>query len=331
MCVTGSWSVESGRTEERLLYLHIILKNYVGICEAGYDVTVTLLLYSHGYDFERFIHTEKYMCERIGRSINIKFEYFQLRPLPNNMIAGWTTKGDLAIRHREVFLREKKNFDLFIVQEDDVSIDTTNLRLFSKSLCAFRQTRYFPGLYDSEIKNGTKYLSWRLRSGTFSKVDKRIIFQVSHVDWGGRAYIIPSYDLATLVLNATAWIDPSQVTGHDFNPTVASSSWMKNLKKIAIFIDSDEWRGGDIHHLSNKYIHKPISNENFNMPTEDEMAVVFNSCSKYSKDSYGISFVNITGDNCKACLDGDGTVRFTSSIEPGALRRMLVKFTCVWD
>ena len=69
-----------------------------------------------------------FCCPPIGCSINqsniaVRLEFFQHRKLPNG---AYGTKGDLAIRYREIFLRELDNYDTFIVQEDD-SVDSVDI------------------------------------------------------------------------------------------------------------------------------------------------------------------------------------------------------------
>eukprot|EP00982_Pelagococcus_subviridis_P007289 30535-Pelagococcus_subviridis.AAC.3 len=330
-CITGSWSFEGGRTNERLLYLHVILKNYVGICEAGYTVKVVLLLYSQAVDFEKFISVHNYRCERISASITIQVMYFELRPIPKGAHgSGHFKNGDLAIRHREVFLRHRSDFDVFIVQEDDVSVEASNLDLFRVSLCAFKSSNYYPALYDSEIKNGTRYLSWRFRAGKIMKFGNKTIFQTSHPDWGGRAYIITSYDLRNLVKDPSEWVDPTQVKG-EFNPAVASSTWFVKMRNLAVFIDTDEWRGGDIHHLSNRFVHFDPADKYFDMPTLQEVSEVFRSCIRarnVTGDLDPRSSVRFFGDECKACLDGEGTILFTSELRSKLPRRLDVKLEC---
>ncbi len=327
-CVTGSWSSAKGRTEERLLYLDVILRNYVQLCESGYDVSVVLILYSHGRDFPRYVSPEKYRCERTKKAIRITFDFFPLRPIPATTISGKNTDGDLAIRHREVFARERKKYDLFIVQEDDVSVDAGSLRLYKRSYCTFRQSEtYFPALFDSEIKNGTKYVSWRLRAGTFRKFLGNTTFEISHEEWGGRSYILTSHDLDTFVTNYSAWIDPLQIQGRDFNPAVASTAWLHDLKRLALLVDTEDWRGAGIHHLSNKYSKRDVPNTMFDMPMEDEVADIFRSC--VQDDVEKISDVTISGDSCKACLDGHRTALLTSTIEYETRRKMHAEFSCV--
>ncbi len=70
----------------------------------------------------------------IGCSINqsniaVRLEFFQHRKLLNG---AYGTKGNLAIRYREIFLRELDNYDTFIVQEDDV--------IFSENIVAYFYT-----------------------------------------------------------------------------------------------------------------------------------------------------------------------------------------------
>ena len=333
-CVTGSWSFEGGRTEERLLYLRIILKNYVAACEAGYNVTVVLLLYAHtsANDFEKYVSLHNYRCERIFAPIAIKVRYFEHRPIPGGAHGtGQFTDGDLAIRHREVFLQHRNDFDVFLVQEDDVSIEAENLNLFRKSLCVFRNSDYYPALYDTEIKNGTRYLSWRFRSGTFTRFGNRTVFRTNHVDWGGRAYIITSKYLREFVKDPLAWFDPSKVKG-EFNPEVASSAWFADKRKLAILIDTDEWRGGDIHHLSNRFVNFDVEDSYFEMPTLNEVSKVFRNCSwspqNNTTSTDAESHVDIVGDDCLTCLNTGGSVKFTSEISTGTRRVLEVQLEC---
>jgi len=113
-------------------YLAQILQRYTNFCELGHSVSVHICLYEREgakLFWSSKIQEMRHYCERIQSNITVRLEFFQHRKLPNG---AYGTKGDLAIRYREFFLRELDRYDTFIVQEDDV--------IFSENIIAYFYT-----------------------------------------------------------------------------------------------------------------------------------------------------------------------------------------------
>ena len=119
--VNGVWGHARWGSPQRILYLDTILRNYVALCEEGYKVGVALVTYDNADNrkWESIVQDENYYCMRIGAPISIDFFFFENRGLPPTAFG---TPGDLAIRYRELFLKELNNYELFLVQEDDIDI-----------------------------------------------------------------------------------------------------------------------------------------------------------------------------------------------------------------
>ena len=61
------------------------------------------------------------------------------------------TAGTLACRHREIFVRERKNYDFFIVQEDDVLYSVENILYFMSQYHFMKQMQPFYFKYKNDF------------------------------------------------------------------------------------------------------------------------------------------------------------------------------------
>lgn len=325
--ITGGWAFKESRTDERLMYLHIILTNYVSVCEAGFDVSVILISYDTGFsDWKRYFDFSKYWCYRIMRPIFISAEFFEFRKLPKSAFG---TKGDLSIRHREIFLRHLDKHDIFLVQEDDVSLDSRSLLYFVYLYCFLvgaessvgRAHKLNPAFFDTESNDGYLYISWRMRKGVFFRLNDKILFKSGYSDnTGGRSYILTRSELLKLVNNWSSWIDPSKIKG-EFNPAVSSPAWFSEKRELVTIVNDDIWIDGKVPHFPNKYIRLKLnesigSNDRmFESLKIQEQMYIFQAC-EYNFPSNKSDFpnVSITGDECEPCFDKGGQISFDSVV-----------------
>eukprot|EP00549_Striatella_unipunctata_P012657 CAMPEP_0118687616 /NCGR_PEP_ID=MMETSP0800-20121206/8482_1 /TAXON_ID=210618 ORGANISM="Striatella unipunctata, Strain CCMP2910" /NCGR_SAMPLE_ID=MMETSP0800 /ASSEMBLY_ACC=CAM_ASM_000638 /LENGTH=212 /DNA_ID=CAMNT_0006584821 /DNA_START=61 /DNA_END=696 /DNA_ORIENTATION=+ len=159
--VTCGWVERLIVDHKRMACLHIILANYVTACESGFDVFVVITTYvtssREEEELEKAVTNDLHHCARINSQIHIQFESFEFRPLPSKAFG---TAGDLAFRHREIFEREAENFDLFLVQEDDVSIKAAAISYFLQASELIDDSIYIPAIYYNELYGGEWYPSW---------------------------------------------------------------------------------------------------------------------------------------------------------------------------
>ena len=338
--VTGGWGLEAWRTEKHFLYLKIILNNFVSICEFGYNVTVVLYTYEGFDDWERYIDTSEYWCSRIKSLINIQMELYELRKLSPRAFG---TVGDLTIRHREIFLREKYNYDIFLVQEDDVNVRMVTLRYADVWLDFFSGTSFHPSFFDLEIYGPDRYISWREKFGSIISYRNRLFFRRADDGCGGRSYAITSRLLQKWVSNEKEWIDPNRIQG-EFNPLVGSSCWFKDREKVHLLIpiENYEWKKAAIHHLPNKYIRTTLNernevrsdeNERFEMIKEDELALIFESCFMNYNLLNNTLNVTFDGPSCIECISvRDQELEYRAYVYRNSeynLRGVNVSFKCV--
>jgi hypothetical protein len=307
VAVTGGWAIEGFRTETRLLYLHNILTNFVASCESGFKIKVVLYTYDIGFkDWEKYIDVSEYWCSRIDAPLDIQMEFYEFRKL-NPKAFG--TAGDLVIRHREIFLREINNFNIFVVQEDDVSVRKVTLDYAYFWLEFFNSTSYHPAFFDLEVLGGDRYVSYRIKTGQIFSFKGRLFSRVLDDGCGGRSYAITRNLLREWVVDKKEWIDPNLIIG-EFNPLVGSSSWFKSKHQVELLlpIENSEWKKAAIHHLPNKYIQShfqssTVKEEYFEFITEEELALIFQSCLVDSKQ-LDSNFLNMTfeGPTCLECV-----------------------------
>lgn len=262
--VTGIWN---DFRHADLYYLDTILRNYVMACEAGFRVSVVLSTYhtpKDKKDWEAVMDFERYFCERVDAPLPISVERFENRGLPPGAFG---TAGDLAIRHREIFLRERTNFDLFLVQEDDVDIQPRALLYALRWLRRFQnaKTAFWPVFIDTEVASlpadpvshaspyphAHRITSYRANFLEIFKFDNITLARVLEGGASGRSYMITSQMLSRV--NATEWVDPRSFKG-EFNPEVASSGVLEKLGKVMVVpLEDGEWLGSLVTHLPNKY------------------------------------------------------------------------------
>ena len=343
-------------------YLDVILSNYVDMCEFGHKVTVLLCMYEEKnaqdwWSTHLDLDSKKHFCSRVNFTIPIHLEFYKFRKLPKKAFG---TKGDLAIRYREIFLREVENFDTFIVQEDDVIFRKETVSYFYEYLSFFQKhggERYLPALYDAEVNEETqeKYASWRLTNGTFFRVRNKTFFRSGH-SIGGRGLILSREMLQKNVLinKKDEWINSSLIEG-EFNPTVGSFVWMENVqgtsskrlkqrlmkpKKIFLFpIDHNAWQNSEIHHLPNKYLKHSMKTGEPGGYQNDwlknvELKIIFKECLR-ERDEVENSAVDnnlaFTGSSCAKCLNYGGSVSMRTVIHDELskkIRSIEVDFKC---
>jgi hypothetical protein len=338
--VTGGWGLETWRTETHFLYLNIIMTNYVSLCEFGYNVTVVLYTYEGFEDWERYIDISEYWCSRINSPINIRMELYKLRKLTPRAFG---TAGDLTIRHREIFLREKYNYDIFLVQEDDVSVRMVTIHYADVWLDFFSGTFFHPSFFDLEVYGPERYISWREKNGKIISLRDRLFFRRADDGCGGRSYIMTNGLLQKWVLNEKEWIDPSRIKG-EFNPLVGSSCWFKDRKKVQLLIpiENYEWKKAAIHHLPNKYIKNTFrerstiltdEDERFEMIKEEELALIFDSCFMDFKSLNNTLNVTFNGPSCMECLSlPSQELEYNAHIYRNSesnLRGVIASFKCI--
>ena len=245
--VTGGWALEKYSDHAHFLYIDIILAAYAEMCESGYNVTVFLISYDFGeQEWQRYVTSSKRRCHRSMFDFTVEMETFPLRQLPPG---AYGTKGDLAIRHREIFLRYRKDFSLFISQEDDVRVRVGNVNYFIDAYNTFHATQFYPTFIFSEFSNGTWFSDFRLKYGTVVKHRGVTVYTSQRTV--PCMYMLTQKELNELAKNKTGWIDPNRIQG-EFNVEVATSTPLLSYKKMAIPIE--RWRDAVFHHLSNRYV-----------------------------------------------------------------------------
>jgi len=245
--VTGGWALEQYRDDKHFLYLDIIIRNYQEMCESGRRVRVFLITYASDEDWRwhDFIRARFYTCFRKPNDFSIEIQTFQKRPLPQGSHG---TAGDLAIRHREIFQKYIDAFDVFISQEDDVSIGVKNLEYFIRYEQVLRDSHFYPGFVFNEFDGGIWYTDYRLRRGSIFKYANETYF-VSKYGTSPCMYMIMRDELQYYLQN-TSWIDPNLIKG-EFNVKVGTAAFMTSHRKIVIPLKHH--KEAAFHHLSNRY------------------------------------------------------------------------------
>lgn len=323
--VTGGWAVERYRDEKHADYLLRIIGNYVAVCESGFDVTVILITYDRMPDGDALPRSwlpdwtdPKYVCHRLGRSVPVTIELFPFRPLPEGTHG---TAGDLAIRHREIFYREQTNFDVFLLQEDDIGFDVNTLNYFVHFCSLFQKNSgtFHPGLFGYEFYKGEKYVDVTLSSGSVFLINGEPYFKPEKVNSGGRGYILFREDLLK-VCNEKSWSDSSAVSG-EFNIEVAMDVWIEKSNTLgkSLVFPLYNWQSAGIYHFPQKYIAGYFGGVGyptyFTVLSEEEQHYIFSSCLDIER-SFDISEkknnVTLLGESCRDCLTMNKTARFNS-------------------
>ena len=245
--ITGGWALEQFRDDKHFLYIDIIIRNYQEMCESGRKVRVFLITYASDEDWRwrDFIRARFYTCFRKSNDFAVEIQTFQKRPLPQGSHG---TAGDLAIRHREIFQKYINMFDVFISQEDDVSIGVKNLEYFIRHEHALRDSHFYPGFVFDEFDDGIWYTDYRLRRGSIFKYADETYF-VSKYGISPCMYMITRDELRHYLQNAS-WIDPNSIKG-EFNVEVGTAAFMTSRRKIVIPLKHH--KEASFHHLSNRY------------------------------------------------------------------------------
>jgi hypothetical protein len=312
--VTGGWAMEKYRDDKRAGYLEQVLQSYVSICEAGFNVNVILITYDRMPDNDKMpsnwlpdMTQSKYFCHRLGRPLSVNLELFPFRPIPKT---AYNTDGDLAIRPREIFCREKKKFDVFLVQEEDVGYDLNTLNYFLNfnGILKKESGKYHPGLFAVEYFQGEKYVDVILNAGNIFLLHGKPYFKGGKN--GGRGYILYREDLLKMC-NHKTWRDSSVVQG-EFNVEVAMDGWIENDDTLAksIIFSLDKWQSAGIPHFPGKYINAYMNTATFpnswGLFHESVQQSIFSSCfnpERYDKLDGVEANVTFFGENCwKDCL-----------------------------
>ena len=320
------------KDDVRLIFVKKILENFAGACDAGYKVEVVLV----AYDDTSLAVREKIAsmfrsCKRDRAALHYSIQLFTFRNLPKTAFG---TAGDLAIRHRELFLERKKDFDFFLVQEDDVSYDSTAIRYFADNYLKLRHIspKIYPNFFDFEDLHGNKYANYRMRGGYIFKLQTESFFN-SYIGTCGRGYMIPR-EYLLLIANDSSWIDPQNTVG-EFNPTVASTMVLES--GVRLVHPLIEWENGGIHHMSNRYLGAELGiaqqggidsqDPVFTSPRFDELRYIFSSC--LNRDASIPPGMKVEGA-CYACLESAGAVFMSSEIlNPfSSDREIVVKYEC---
>jgi len=320
--VTGGWGMENYKTDERAQYLDSILSSYTAMCEFGFDVSVVLVAHEGLSQkwMNQAVDPEQRWCSRIQKKLSIKVKLFPYRAPPNPNPG---VSSDLAIRHREIFVQELEEFDLFISQEDDVNFTPHNIISFlatSKNLGAARE-RYHPYLFSFERERDNDYVDWRTRYGTVFRVGGHTYYSGGHQGVGCCGYIMLRETLRRLIGKDSArWCDAKYIDG-EFNPSVASWNVLKD--SYTMVFDVSMYNQSGFHHMPNKYIRmvgpvEPGESEHnmFATATAVEQQAIFSRCPNESTEHSSVTSanVNFVRDNCKNCLDQGKVVELRTNI-----------------
>lgn len=315
------------RSTASATFLRVILGNFVATCEAGMNVNVVLVNYENfdktPLSFKPGRISNELFCHRKHRYLNITTSFYPNRRLPPHAFG---TAGDLQIRHREIFLRERENYDYFLSQEDDVSVSQRTIRYFAEHMSQFEEKsfnrlgNFFPSFYSYERLNQVNFLDWRLRAGKIIQISGQYFFEHSILDTpasGARAYMVSRKILDTLpnILDVSRWLDPTEVKG-EFNPLVGSALFLTEAYRVVIPLE--DWREAAVHHLPNKYLEmmqaEGIRNPKFVPIEETDLAFIFSSClseeTASASDTDDVAHAITSEGSCRACFEDAGYASF---------------------
>ena len=289
--VTGGWAKGQYRSDSNLFYADRVLRNYARACDAGYDVDVILVSY-HGFEnWTDYMHPlGEYYCHRIGRPISVHAEFFDWRPIPSHTHG---IGGDLITRHREIFARERDSYDIFVSQEDDISIGPDQIDYFVEWSKKFEGTDFYPGFLNMEILDGVQYLDWRIKNADIFELDGELMATTNHIHTDGRSYMLTKKELALFSRNDAFWTGSINDTHGEFQPSFATPRWMHPFRKIVHpLVDFER---SMTHHMSNKYIKLPVGGILFEPLTVSEQRDIFSRC--------------MDGGDCMKCVEYMGAAR----------------------
>ena len=319
--VTGGWALSEYRDDVHILYTRIIIQNYLEICEASFRVKLVMITYASDdeWTWRNFLSME-HTCSRSASDFNLELRTYERRSIPKGSFG---TAGDLAIRHREIFRENLHDFDIFVSQEDDVSIRLQNIEYFKMYEERFRDTKYYPGLVFNEIDNGRWFTDFRLRNGNIFNLRGRPVFRSAY-GTNPCVYIISRDELQYYAENSS-WTDPSSIQG-EFNVMAATYAFMDGYKEIVIPLD--DWESAMYHHMPNRYIRLlpyvevgALHPDNYPL-TIYQQSRVFESC-----------FLNTShrsvkhGRSCIDCLLRKQKVSMSTSLIGGS-EKADVRFVC---
>ncbi len=320
----------------QLHFLDTIHRSYATLCELGFSAKLIFTAYdSVDAKWSEYLTSPQIQCHRSKASFMMDVETFPWEALPP---AAFGTAGTLACRHREIFLRERDNFDFFIVQEDDVLYSVENILYFVSQYHFMRQMQppLFPVFFDFELLDGLKYSMFRLGAGHIFRSGEELFFSSVHAP-GGRGYILPKVLLAKMIneTGSEVLVNCSNVGG-EFNPAIASAQVLMHSQRLVSPLRN--WKQGGIHHMSNKYIgmekansqnlQKPLKDGQFFSLQYNELDVAFSSCNG-SEEEYNRTAIMIDG-SCQECLRNGQSAYMLSFIYGYAFGDRQVKFvfTC---
>ena len=304
------FGVKEGKRRKH--FLDIILRSFVTLCEADFSVSVAVAAYeteanSHWQDH---VNTSMYFCTRNRAHLPISMELFPFRELGKGAFG---TRGDLAIRHREIFLREKSNFDYFLVQEDDVKYSLQHVQYFISTSAELSNTNYYPTFTDYEVSRGVEVIDWRLRNGSILLINERPFFTWHYpMPPIGRGYMITS-DMLKRIEDTDVWVDPSKIRG-EFNPLVATSSWISEYFQMRLVFPVERWHESLVHHMPNKYIRQKVTDVKYLDTTRNQSTAIFRSCTNSSSVPSARDEVHFSGIGCHACLQAGNEVELRTHV-----------------
>lgn len=330
--VTGNVSVLAVVTTSgsyngmQLHFLDTIHRSYATLCELGFSAKLIFTAYdSVDAKWSEYLTSSQIQCQRSKTSFKMDVETFPWEALP---ATAFGTAGTLACRHREIFVRERKNYDFFIVQEDDVLYSVENILYFMSQYHFMKQMQppLFPILFDFELMDGLRYSMFRLGAGHIFKSRDELVFFPVHAP-GGRGYILPKVLLSDLIneKGPEVFVNCSHIGG-EFNPTVASGQVLMHSQKMVSPLRY--WKQGGIHHMSNKYLGIEKDNNGIHAAFSlqyDELDVAFSSCYG-SEEQYNRTAVIIDG-SCQGCLMNGQSAYMLSSLHGSPFGDRQVKFT----
>ena len=310
--VTGGWARKQYRSDANMFYADRVLRNYVRACDAGYDVDVILVSYTGFDNWTEYFHPlDEYHCHRTGGPISVRMEFFEWRPIPSHTFG---IGGDLITRHREIFARERDAYDIFVSQEDDVSVGPDQLDYFSDWSTKFEGTEYYPGFLNMEILEGVKYLDWRIKNADVFEFRGDLLSTTGHLHTDGRSYMLTKRELALFSGDEKFWTGSVNDTHGEFQPNFATPRWMHRFRKIVHPVR--DFERSIVHHMSNKYVKLPVDDGNklFVPLTLAEQHAVFARCT--------------VGIDCRKCVEETGAARL-SVVKESAGAPVVASFECI--
>lgn len=321
--VTGGWAMAQYKDDPHGQYLDAILSNYLSACEFGFRVKVVLVTHdtvSVAW-LDQIVEVHPRWCHRRHEKLDVEIAKFPMQSPPEKSFG---TGTDLAVRHREIFVRERANFDVFVSQEDDVKFTFQNLKYFIDASAHLgtwtRKRTYHPFMYSFERIRDSDYIDWRMRYGNILKIGNKVYYNGGHQSVGCCGYIVLRETLDRLINGSgVAWQRAPHTVG-EFNPQVASWSMLQEHYTMVLPIADFEHAG--FHHMPNKYIKmgEPVSEGEqehrvFATMTSEEQRFVFSSCLDVPISTGRlVPNVTILQNDCKMCLRKGRVVQLRTTI-----------------